>query len=184
MSLRSRGYGTALRELSPCAFAGPHMSQLPPRMIAPNKPIQTVDGDEPRTEQALRVRSWRDNKGRCSGNVCDCSVVHLATHARPNPDEAMIQITRNRYRKKQSATMAALGTHHASKLVCRCQPIARDFDRRGCSSPLRTAGRQPRFASALCLDWRTRHRAVGTEHAAIARLGFQLCAAAGAFKKN
>jgi hypothetical protein len=36
---------------------------------------------------------------------------------------------------------------------------------------LRTAGGSTRFAGPYCLNWRTRHRTVGAEHAAIARLG-------------
>ena len=41
--------------------------------------------------------------------------------------------------------------------------------------------RSSKLACALCLNWRTRHRAVGTENATIAGPGFQLCAAASAF---
>jgi len=47
-----------------------------------------------------------------------------------------------------------------------------------------TAGHVARFPTTLSLNWRTRHRAVGTKHAAIAWLRPELRAAAGALVQN
>ena len=64
------------------------------------------------------------------------------------------------------------------------KPVARDLGRRVGHRLLRTAGGSTRFASARCLNWRTRHGAVGAEHATITRLWLQLRAATGALVKE
>jgi integrase len=83
----------------------------------------------------------------------------------PNPDDRMFSenamlavLDRLGYSPRQPAGV------HAAK------PVARGLDRRVGHRLLRTAGGSTRLANAHCLNWRTGHRAVGAEHAAIARL--------------
>src|SRR5262245_42080408 len=69
--------------------------------------------------------------------------------------------------------MAAWGIHHASRLLRALRSQSRELwiNSSDIVASARTSVGPGRPARALCLDWRARHRTIGTEHAAVAMLG-------------
>src|SRR5216684_8209702 len=172
-----------LRELPPCPLCGPPYEPAPADDDhAQTNPSKYADGDEPRTER---------HHGHDHGEIVRAGVAAMRAIAPPrvqyarraHPDESDDpDHGANSYRNKQTGKNGCFrhpprqqaGVHTA-------KPVARGLDRRDGHRLLRTAGGSIRFAGAHCLNWRTRHRAVGAEHAAIACLRLQLRAATGAF---
>src|SRR5712691_5500215 len=98
-------------------------------------------------------------------------------HAVPIQMSAMIQITlRTGTGTNRPARMAACGIRHANRLVRGL--LSQSRERWTVST--RTAGSRAALARALGLDRWTGHRAVGTEHTAIALLRPQPHATTGA----
>jgi hypothetical protein len=107
-------------------------------------------------------------------------------HAAPIQPRAVAQMgVRREPGTEKPMRTAPSGIHHASKLVLLLLSQLREASVVGLLiAKLRTTRWTARLAGTLGLDRWTRHRAVTTEHAAIAGLRFQLCTAAGAFIKE
>src|SRR5258708_35225271 len=162
-----------LRELPPCSLCGPPYKPASPEDDhAQTNPSKYADGDETRTER---------HHGHDHSEIVRSGVAAVRANTPPriqharraHPDEGDDpDHSAKRYRDKQTGKNGCFRhppRQHAG--VHTAKPVPRGLDRRVGHRLLRTAGGSTRFAVAHGLNWRTRHRAVGTEHAAIARLG-------------
>src|SRR5262245_52057868 len=104
-------------------------------------------------------------------------------HAVPIQTSAMIHVpVRADGGKKSAATMIAFGIHHANALVRGLLSQSPELWTISFAMKLSgTARSSARLTRTLGLDRRAWNRAIGTEHATIARLRPQCRAAAGAY---
>src|SRR5216684_2929910 len=172
-----------LRELPPCPLGSPPYKPASPEDDhAQTNPSKYADGDEPRTE---RHHGHDHSEIVWSGIAAvraiaaPCIQHARRTHPAQGDDPAG---SSQRYRNEQTGKDCGKWNPPREQIgTFAAEPVARGVRRRVAHRRLGTTRRGAWLAGALGLNRWTRHRAVGTEHTTIARLGLQLCPAAGAF---
>jgi hypothetical protein len=176
-------FGQTLRELAPCPLCGPpNEPAVADNEYAQRNPSINPCGNDPNAQHDHRCDHRKIIRaGVATVRAIATSRIQNACSTHPdegdNPDQGA-----NRYRSKQAGKNGCF-RHPPRKQtgVNTAKPIARGLSLRVGHRLLRAAGGRTRFTGSYCLNWRTRYRAVGAEHAAIASLRLQFRAAAGAF---
>ena len=162
----------ALRELSPSLLGSPpYKTASPEDDYAQTNPSKHADRDEPSTE---------GHHGHDHGEIVWSSVAAVRaitasriqharrTHPAKSDDPAG---SSQRYRNEQTGKDCGKWNPPRQQIgAFAAEPVARGVRRRVAHCRLGTARRGALLACALGLNRWARHRAVGTEHAAIARL--------------
>jgi hypothetical protein len=172
-----------LGKLPPCSLCGPPREPASPDDdYTQANPSKYADGDVPSTER----HHGHDHRKivRPSVAAVRATTASRIQHARrTHPAESYDPADRSqRCGNKQSCNDCGKRNPPGKQSGApAAEPVARGVRRQVVHCRLGTTRRGAWLSGALSLNRWTWHRTVGTEHAAIARLGFQLCAAAGAF---
>jgi len=172
-----------LGELPPYPLCGPpYEPASADNEHAQRNPSINSCGNDPHAQHDHRHDHREIVRSRIAAvRAITASRIQNACRTHPDEDDDPDQGA-NRYRNKQAGKNGCFRYPPRQQAgVKAAKPVARGLGRRVGHRLSRTAGGRARFTGAYCLDWWTRHRAVGAEHAAIARLRLQLRAAAGAF---
>jgi hypothetical protein len=159
-----------LRELSPCPLCGPPYEPAPAdNEHAQRNPSINPCGNDPHAQNEHRC----DHRNIIRSGVAAVRTItppRIQNARRAHPDEGDDPDQgAKRYRNKQAGKNGCFRHPPRQQAgVYAAKPVARGLGWRVGHRLLRTAGGRTLFAGAYCLNWRTRHRAVRAEHAAIA----------------
>ena len=164
----------ALGEFPPCPLGGPPYEPAPAdNEHAQRNPSINPCGNDPHAKHAHRY----DHRKIVRAGVAAVRAItppRIQNTRRAHPDESGDpDHGAKRYGNKQTGNNGCFRHPPRQQAsVYTAKPVARGLSRRVGHRLLRTAGGSTRFAGAYCLNWRTRHRAVRAEDAAIARFWF------------